>query len=174
MAWFEEPSPGRGLRPARADVASDAPRLSLAGPWRFRYAERADLPLDFVAPGYDDASWDVLPVPSHWQLHGYGAPAYTNVVYPFPVDPPHVPDENPTGDHRRAFTLPDGFLAGGARAVLRFEGVDSAFAVWLNGIEVGRATGSRLPAEFDVTDALRPGGDTGGDNVLTVRVHQWS
>jgi beta-galactosidase len=168
--WFEDRFPGRGLLPARAWLHSDAPSVDLSGAWRFRYATRADVPTDFADPAHPDAHWDTLPVPSHWQLHGYGAPAYTNVQYPFPVDPPHVPDENPTGDYRRTFRVPDGFLAGGSRAVLRFEGVDSAARVWLNGVEVGRLVGSRLPAELDVTEQLR----AGAENVVAVRVHQWS
>jgi beta-galactosidase len=167
--WYEAYFPIRGVRPSRARVRSDAPVRSLNGPWRFRYAERADGPLDFVAADYDDAAWDVLDVPSHWQLDGrYGAPAYTNQVFPFPVDPPHVPDENPTGDYRRTFALDDEFLADGTRVVLRFDGIDSAFAVWLNGIEVGRSVGSRLVSEFDVTGVVEP------SNVLAIRVHQWS
>ena len=107
-------------------------------------------------------------MPSHWQLHGYGSPAYTNVVYPFPVEPPHVPDENPTGDYRRPFTVPDEWA--GMDAILRFEGVDSCLRAWLNGVELGTAMGSRLPTEFEVGELLRPG----EENVLAVRVHQWS
>ena len=168
--WFEGRFPVAGVRPARAWLDSDAPRLDLSGTWRFRYAARADVAADFAAPAHDDGAWDTLPVPAHWQLHGYGAPAYTNVQYPFPVDPPYVPDENPTGDYRRTFAVPAGFLPEGSRAVLRFEGVDSAFVVWLNGARVGTSVGSRLPSEFDVTEHLREG----GDNVLAVRVHQWS
>jgi beta-galactosidase len=167
--WFEDRFPVVGARPARARLHSDAPALDLNGQWRFRYAERADLPVDFAEPGFSDGTWSTIAVPSHWQLQGHGAPAYTNVQYPFPVDPPHVPDENPTGDYRRTFAVPTPFLAPGARAVLRFEGVDSAFRAWLNGVEVGRSVGSRLPVEFDVTDAL-----VDGDNLLAVRVHQWS
>jgi len=166
MRYFEERSPGEGVRPARAFLRSDAPALSLNGEWAFRLSDRADVPADFVDRDFDDSSWDRLPVPSHWQLHGYGAPAYTNVLYPFPVDPPFVPDENPTGDYRRAFDVPAEF---GGPAVLRFEGVDSCFRVWLNGDQVGTSRGSRLPSEFDVGRLLRP-----GRNVLAVRVHQWS
>ena len=106
-------------------------------------------------------------MPSHWQLHGYGAPAYTNVRYPFPVDPPFVPDENPTGDYRVSFAVPSEWE--GMRVVLRFEGVDSSFRAWVNGEEVGSARGSRLPSEFAVS-AVR----CGETNVLAVRVHQWS
>ena len=168
--WFEDRFPVRGTRPARAWLRSDAPTLDLSGHWRFRYATRADLPEDFASPAHDDSAWDSIPVPAHWQLHGYGAPAYTNVRYPFPVDPPFVPDENPTGDYRRTFALPAGFLAPGSRAVLRFEGVDSALRVWVNGTEVGTSVGSRLPVELDITDLLRDE----AENVLAVRVHQWS
>ena len=178
-------APGSGRRtPPRAHLESDAPRLSLGGSWRFRLlagapgtpggigalseGEGVD---DVARPEFDDAGWDDIPVPSHWVLQGdgrYGSPIYTNVQYPFPVDPPHVPDENPTGDHRRRFELP-GEFDGAERVLLRFDGVESAYRVWLNGQDVGTGTGSRLVQEFDVTDALRP-----GENVLAVRVHQWS
>ena len=84
-------TPGSGTRRARAFLLSDAPALRLDGDWAFRLSATADAPLDFADPGFDDAAWDRLPVPSHWQLHGYGAPAYTNVVYPFPVEPPTCP-----------------------------------------------------------------------------------
>ncbi|MGN9909120.1 glycoside hydrolase family 2 TIM barrel-domain containing protein [Phytohabitans sp. LJ34] len=166
--WYESFAPPPTARPARAWLDSDAPRLPLDGQWRFRYAERADGPLDFTGPAFDDAGWDSLPVPSHWQLHGYGAPAYTNVTYPFPLDPPHVPDENPTGDYRHTFRLPAGWPPGST--LLRLAGADSAARVWLNGVELGRTSGSRLTTEFDATEALRPD----GDNVIAVRVVQWS
>ena len=109
----------------------------------------------FEAVAFDDADWPTIPVPGHWQFHGYGAPAYTNVPYPFPVDPPFVPDENPTGEYRRTFELDATWPAGAA--VLRFDGVDSAFTAFCNGVELGWSTGSRLPVEFDVGHLLRPG-----------------
>jgi beta-galactosidase len=157
-------TPGSATRLApRAWLHTDAPSVSLAGEWDFRWSPVAD------APDFDDPDgWGTLPVPSHWVLHGHGAPSYTNVQYPFPIDPPHPPDENPTGDHRRTFTLPGSF-DGAARVVLRFDGVESHFRVWLNGQEVGWSTGSRLATEFDVTALLQP-----GTNELRVRVHQWS
>ena len=108
-------------------------------------------------------------MPSHWVLHGhgrYGRPQYTNVQFPFPIDPPHVPDENPVGDHRRTFDRPDWDVA---RVLLRFDGVESVYRVVLNGTEVGVGKGSRLVQEFDVTDLL-----VAGRNELVVRVHQWS
>ncbi len=156
------------MRPARAWLIGDAPRLSLNGTWAFRHSERADLPADFVERSFDDSGWDRIPVPSHWQLHGYGAPAYTNARYPFPLDPPYVPDENPTGDYRCRFDVPGSWEGSGV--VLRLEGVDSCLRAWVNGSYVGTARGSRLPSEFDVAWALRPG----EENVLAVRVHQWS
>lgn len=158
------------MRP-RASVRSDAPALSLNGDWCFRYSPTT-LGLDeaIADPEFDDTSWDVLPVPAHWVLQGdgaYGRPAYTNVQYPFPIDVPRVPDENPTGDYRRRFDLPAGWKV--KRTLLRFDGVESAYRVWLNGAEVGAAKGSRLVQEFDVTGMVQPAG-----NVLVVRVHQWS
>ncbi|MEV0594842.1 glycoside hydrolase family 2 TIM barrel-domain containing protein [Nonomuraea cavernae] len=158
-------TPGAGRLAPRAALRSDAPSLGLNGVWRFRLSPAAHVPEDFAEPGYDDSAWHDLPVPSHWPLHGHGAPAYTNVSYPFPLDPPHVPDDNPTGDYRRAFDLPHGWSGGR----LRFEGVDSCARVWLNGHELGFSTGSRLPVEFDAGPFLVP-----GRNVLAVRVHQWS
>ncbi|MEU0946699.1 glycoside hydrolase family 2 TIM barrel-domain containing protein [Streptomyces canus] len=173
-AYVEDRSPGTGRLRPRAAFASDLPTIALDGDWRFRLASGLDdLTGDFAAPDFDDTAWDLLAVPSCWQMTGlpgelrYGAPAYTNILYPFPVDPPRVPRQNPTGEYRREFDVPDGFPA--SAAVLRFEGVDSAFAVWLNGIRLGDGKGSRLTTEFDVSAGLRP-----GRNVLAVRVHQWS
>jgi beta-galactosidase len=172
--YVEDLSPGRGRSRPRAAFTSTAPRAELTGPWRFRLAAGLrDLTGGFESPDFDDREWDTIDVPSCWQMTGipgppqYGAPAYTNIIYPFPVDPPRVPDDNPTGEYRREFTIgADWPLAG---TLLRFDGVDSCFAVWLNGQLVGDGKGSRLPTEFDVGAALRP-----GRNVLAVRVHQWS
>jgi beta-galactosidase len=165
VPYHDDVVPHRGLRAPRAALHTDAPRLVLDGDWRFRLSPVADVPADFADPAFDDSGWDTLVVPCHWPLRGYGNPWYTNVVYPFPVDPPHPPEENPTGDHRVAFDLPADWA--GRRVVLRFDGVESCAKVWLNGEELGFFTGSRLPAEFDVRP--RP-----GHNVLAVRVHQWS
>jgi beta-galactosidase len=168
LPYFVDPAPGTGYLPPRAAFGSDAPRLDLDGDWRFRWAPRVEPgESGWQETGFADERWARLVVPAHWQLHGHGAPAYTNVRYPFPIEPPFVPDENPTGDYRRAFELPPDWPAG--PAVLRFEGVDSCFRLWLNGTELGHATGSRLPTEFAVRPLLRP-----GRNVLAVRVHQWS
>lgn len=164
----EQISPGVGRRAARAALRSDAPRVDLGGTWRFRWRPTAvDPAVGFEAPDFDVAGWDPILVPGHWQPQGFGLPAYTNVNFPLPIDPPFVPDENPTGEYRTEFDLPPDWPAGAA--VLRFDGVDSVFAVWLNGIELGWSAGSRLVSEFDVGAHLRP-----GRNVLAARVHQWS
>jgi len=172
VGYLEDFAPGRGRRShPRAWLDTDAPQLSLNGQWRFRWSPVAyGLDESAVAPDFDDRDWDEIPVPSHWVLHGngeYGGPIYTNVQFPFPIDPPYVPDENPTGDHRRDFELPEDWDV--ERVLLRFDGAESIYRVWLNGDEVGVGTGSRLVQEFDVTGLVRP-----GRNVILVRVHQWS
>ena len=100
-------------------------------------------------------------------MFGYGKPNYTNVRYPFPVDPPHVPQDNPCGLYRRAFALPEGWE--GKEVFLEFEGVNSAFCVWLNGEMVGYSQGAHVPAEFRLTPFIRSGA-----NLLVVQVFQWS
>ena len=168
LSYVESCSPGSYRLGPRARFASDAPAVDLDGTWRFRLgAGLGDLTPGFEQPGFADEAWDELPVPALWQLHGYGSPAYTNVNYPIPIDPPRVPDANPTGEYRREFELAEDFPT--ERAVLRFEGVDSCFAVWVNGVRLGDGKGSRLPTEFDASHVLAH-----GRNVIAVRVHQWS
>ena len=171
--YVEDVSPGSGTLPPRAWYASsDADSLSLNGSWRFGLSATADAEDDsFAAEGFDAGHWPEVRVPGHWVLQGdwrLGAPIYTNHLYPFPVDPPRVPTENPTGHHLRVFDLPDGWPAEGG-AVLRFDGVESCARVWLNGTDIGNFKGSRLAHEFAVGHLLKPSG-----NVLAVRVHQWS
>ncbi|MBQ6164108.1 MAG: hypothetical protein IJK23_06495 [Clostridia bacterium] len=136
----------------------------LSGEWKFSYLQE-DTDAPFYLPEYGDGDWDTLPVPSMWQFRGYGNCYYPNVRYCFPYDPPYIHRENPVGLYRRAFTAkrPDG------RAYLRFLGVDNAYFVWLNGKYVGFSKGSRIPAEFDVTDAL-----CDGENLLAVKVYTFS
>ncbi|MET7680700.1 glycoside hydrolase family 2 TIM barrel-domain containing protein [Streptomyces sp. NPDC005423] len=169
----EDVTPGSGTLPPRAWYASsDALSLSLNGSWRLRVSATADAEDDsFAQEGFDAGEWAEVAVPGHWVLQGdgaFGSPVYTNHLYPFPVDPPRVPTENPTGDHLRTFTLPSEWPSDGG-AVLRFDGVESCARVWLNGTEIGEFKGSRLPHEFAVGRLLRT-----GENVLAVRVHQWS
>ncbi|MCP3738596.1 beta-galactosidase subunit alpha [Rossellomorea sp. BNER] len=140
----------------------------LNGMWKFNYSENPEFAPDFFyADDYDVSDWDDLQVPSHWQLNGYGTPHYTNVQYPFPVDPPYVPTDNPTGSYKRNFYLTPEWLD--QKIILRFEGVDSAFHVWVNGKEIGYSQGSRMSSEFNITPYIRE-----GLNTLSVRVYQWS
>ncbi|MDQ1531679.1 MAG: beta-galactosidase, partial [Microbacteriaceae bacterium] len=158
---------GTGTIAPRARFATDAPVLDLNGEWAFRLSPSlAAAPDDFGSEDLDDSGWGRLPVPSSWPMHGHGAPAYTNTMFPFPVDVPFVPDENPVGDLRRPFSW-DG--AAGDGAILRLDGVDAAGELWLNGRPVGTTRGSRLVHEFDVGGILRPGA-----NLLAIRVVQWA
>ncbi|MEU9287756.1 glycoside hydrolase family 2 TIM barrel-domain containing protein [Streptomyces sp. NPDC048275] len=168
--YVEDVSPGSGVLAPRARYASsDARTLSLNGSWRLRVSPTADAEDDsFAAEGYDAGDWAEVSVPGHWVLQGHGAPIYTNHLYPFPVDPPRVPTENPTGDHLHTFDLPSDWPSDGG-TVLRFDGVESCARVWLNGTDISEFKGSRLPHEFAVGHLLQPSG-----NVLAVRVHQWS
>ncbi|KAK7223389.1 hypothetical protein V2G26_011392 [Clonostachys chloroleuca] len=142
---------------------------SLNGSWKFRH----DLsPLE--APDWaatDPNLWDDIVVPGMWQLQGYGSPHYTNVNYPFPVDPPNVPLENETGSYWRKFTVPQSWDFGTHTVKLRFEGVDSSYHVWVNGNEVGYSQGSRNAAEFDITSLLNNGKDC--VNTVAVRVYKF-
>ncbi len=143
--------------------------LSLDGEWRFRLAANPfDLPADFQQPGFDDAGWDAVPVPGNWTLQGYDKPIYCNIQMPIPLNPPFVPrEDNPTGLYRRNFELPAEW--DGRRVILRFDGVESAFYVWVNGQKAGFSKDSRLPAEFDITALTRP-----GVNSLAAQVIRWS
>ncbi|HZJ56632.1 MAG TPA: beta-galactosidase subunit alpha [Clostridia bacterium] len=142
--------------------------MPLNGMWKFNYAPSPmEAPEGFYNVDYMDENWDEIEVPSCWQYKGYGRPHYTNIMYPFPVDPPMVPSENPTGSYIREFYLPKDW--DGRRTFLRFEGVDSAFHVWVNGQEAGFSKVSRMPSEFDITQLVKP-----GNNTIAVRVYQWS
>lgn len=142
--------------------------LSLNGAWKFLYLKAPEYsPADFMAAEYRDADWDNLDVPSCWQLKGYGSLHYTDVWYLFPINPPYVPSENPTGIYRRGFQVEKEWLE--ENIILRFDGVSSAYDVWVNGQHVGYSKVSRLASEFDVTEFLHE-----GENQITVRVYQWS
>ncbi len=139
----------------------------LNGTWSFRYVSSPlQVPDNFFADDCGVSGWDALPVPSNWQMHGYGVPNYTNVAYPYPVDPPHVPQENPVGLYRRTFTLPAAWS--GRQVFLVFEGVNAAFYLWVNGRPIGYSQGTHIPAEFNITSYLRPGA-----NLVAVQVFQW-
>lgn len=142
--------------------------LLLNGNWKFHYANSPmESPSDFYQEDYSTDHWTDISVPSHWQLKGYGKPHYTNVQYPFPVEPPYIPSENPTGSYSRTFYVTKEALQG--KVHLMFEGVDSSFHVWVNGYFTGYSQGSRLQSEFDITHFVRE-----GENRISVRVYQWA
>ncbi len=155
------PAQKRGVT-HRNFTESDRVQL-LRGDWSFRWLQE-DTFAPFWLPEENDGDWDTLPVPSMWQFHGYGTCYYPNVRYCFPYDPPYIHRSNPVGLYRKRF-----IAKRGKRAILRFLGVDNAFFVWLNGSYVGFSKGSRIPAEFDVTDVLKD-----GENLLAVKVYTFS
>ena len=151
---------------------------SLNGTWKFNWAPEPDgRPTDFYKPDFDVSQWDDIPVPSNWQMKGYGVPLYSNIPYPFKKDPPRVMGEppkeftsysqrNPVGSYRRTFTVPESWV--GRQVFLQFDGVDSAFYLWINGKEVGYSQGSRTPALFNITDYLAP-----SSNEIAVEVYRY-
>ncbi len=126
--------------------------------------------MDFFRPAYDVTKWSGIRVPGNIEMQGFGMPVYVNIGYAFPYDRqnPRPPQEdNPVGSYRRSFDLPAAWT--GRRVLLNFDGVDSAFYLWLNGRRVGYSEDSRTPAEFDVTKYLQP-----GSNTLAVEVYRHS
>jgi beta-galactosidase len=156
-------------RETALDLASSERRASLNGRWRFHFVPRPALAPDgFQRPDFDDTGWTTIPVPSNWELEGYGYPVYLDEEYHFPPDPPHLPqDDNPVGSYRTAFTVPDSWSD--QEVFLHFGGAYSAMTVWVNGHRVGYSQGSRTPAEFHITPYL-----SGEQNVLAVQVVRWS
>ena len=140
---------------------------SLNGSWDFYYSDEGVCPDGFEAVGFGVEDWDALDVPGNWQMSGYDIPQYTNVVYPIPLDPPFVPDDNPVGLYRRWFHLPSTWKDG--RVYLNFDGVNGAFYVYVNGAKVGFSKVSHMPAEFEITNFVHE-----GENLVAVEVHKWS
>ncbi|KAF2763097.1 hypothetical protein EJ05DRAFT_25773 [Pseudovirgaria hyperparasitica] len=160
------PFPSEAAALSREITQSDA--LSLSGTWKFHHAPSPyEAPAGFEAPDFDTAAWSDIQVPGMWQLQGFGRPHYTNTNYHFPVDPPNVPVQgNETGCYVRGFEVPERWR--GYQLRLRFEGVDAAFHVYVNGTEAGYHQGSRNPSEFDVSGLVRS-----GMNRLAVRVYRF-
>jgi len=166
------------VKRALAADRTDSPfRLSLDGDWKFQWSENpASRQKDFFTTEVDDSGWDTIPVPSSWQTEGYDFPIYTNVTYPFtgangdyenPTYPFAPTRYNPVGQYRTSMTLPESW--DGRRTFLHFDGVESAFYVWVNGQKVGYRESSFDSSEFDVTDFLLP-----GENQIAVEVYRWS
>lgn len=144
---------------------------SLNGQWKFHWVRRPqDRPLDFYREDYDDSRWGTIPVPGNWEFNGYGIPIYVNIPYEFTRNPqpPELPEHyNPVGSYRHTFQLDPAWQ--GRRIFLHFGAVKSAFYLWVNGRKVGYSQGSKLPAEFDVTDYVQP-----GENLIALEVYRWS
>ena len=143
----------------------------LNGDWKFNWVRMpGHRPREFHKPDYDVSDWNDIPVPSNWELHGYGIPIYTNTIYPFSPEnpnPPYIPHNyNPVGSYRTEFTIPSDWQ--GRQVFLHFDGVKSAFYLWINGQKAGYSQGSMTPAEFNITKYLR-----GGKNVLAAQVYRW-
>ncbi|WP_442602278.1 beta-galactosidase subunit alpha [Paenibacillus sp. KN14-4R] len=142
---------------------------SLNGSWKFLFLQAPEYsPVGFEQSAFDVTKWDAITVPSNWQLEGYGKMHYSDLWYNFPINPPFVPTDNPTGIYKRSFTICEDWLKD-QQVILRFNGVDSAYQLWVNGQEIGYSKGARMLAEFDVTSYVQA-----GENDVTVRVYQWS
>ena len=169
-ASFTPSSRARGTALAAGGYPNMSPsQTSLNGDWKFHWVPRPDeRPMDFFEPDYDVSDWATIPVPSNWEFEGYGHPVYRDEFYSFPADPPFIPHEdNPVGSYRRDFVIPPSW--DGREIFINFDGVYSAFFVWVNGEYIGYSEGSRTTAEFRITEAVRP-----GPNVLAVQVYRWS
>ena len=144
-------------------------RISLDGTWKFLFSKNnEECPTDFYKMGYNTKRWKDIQVPGSWELQGFDSPIYTDVAYPFPANPPHVPtDYNPVGAYIREFTVPAHWK--GMDIFLDFEGVESAFYCWVNGELAGYSEDSRLPAHFNITPFLKA-----GKNKLAVKVFRYS
>ncbi|VGO19754.1 glycoside hydrolase family 2 TIM barrel-domain containing protein [Pontiella sulfatireligans] len=149
---------------------SDSPYFqSLNGTWKFQWVKTPEArSRDFQHPDFDVSSWDDIAVPSCWQMKGYGIPIYTNIEYPFDKNPPFIGGDNgnPVGSYRRSFLVSNDWR--GREVFIHFDGVDSAFYIWVNGKKVGYSQGSRTPAEFNLTPYLKA-----GENQLAVQVFRW-
>lgn len=142
---------------------------SLNGQWKYNWAKNPDSRIkDFYKTDFDDSNWHEITVPSNWEIEGYGTPIYTNIRYPFEIEDLRAPvEDNPVGSYRRSFLVDEDW--DGRTIYLGFDGVASAFYVWINGEYIGYSQGNRVLAEFDATEFLRP-----GTNEIAVEVYKWS
>lgn len=157
---------------ARGDRTKSANYITLNGDWKFNWVENADQrPTDFFATGYDDSSWATMAVPGIWEMNGYGDPEYVNTGFAwrghFENNPPQVPvKDNHVGSYRRVITIPQGW--DGRQVIAHFGSVTSNMYLWVNGKFVGYSEDSKMAAEFDITDYVKP-----GDNLIAFQVFRW-
>jgi beta-galactosidase len=143
---------------------------SLNGKWKFKYSAKVDeRPVEFYKPDFDVSGWDEIPVPSNWEIEGYGTPIYVNTEYPFDKnpEPPFIKIDNPVGSYRYDFTIPENW--DGKNIFLHFGAVKSAAYLWINGEMVGYTQGAKTPSEWDITKYLQK-----GNNTLALEVYRWS
>ncbi len=155
---------------ARQNILEDSERiLSLNGTWKFKWVRSPeDRIIKFYEPDLDDSSWNSIPVPSNWEVKGYGYPIYLDERYPFTTKWPNVPEDyNPVGTYRRSFNIRDEWI--GEDIILHFAGVKSAMYVYVNGRFVGYSQGSKTPAEFDLSQYLKE-----GENQVALQMYRWS
>jgi beta-galactosidase len=153
----------------RGDKFSSPYVMSLNGTWKFYFAENVNRrPTDFYSEGVNDAAWKDIQVPGSWETQGFGIPVYTNIKYIFPVNPPHVDnDDLPIGTYRTRFEAPATF--DGKEIFLNFGSISGAATIYVNGQKVGYTKAAKTPAEFNVTPYLKP-----GKNLLAMQVFKWS
>ncbi len=142
---------------------------SLNGLWKFHYSSKpADRPKDFFKTDFQDKAWSKIKVPSNWEIEGYGIPIYSNSHYPFGFNQPNIGHaDNPVGSYRLYFELPDDWEK--RQTIVHFDGVKSAFYLWINGKKVGYSQGSRTPAVFDISAYVKS-----GKNLIACEVYRWS
>lgn len=150
--------------------------LLLNGNWKFNWVKQpSERPVDFYKMNYDVSGWKEIPVPSNWEMHGYGTPIYTNITYPIRNNPPFIQGQrgytvekepNAVGSYRREFTLPADWKE--KEVFIHFDGIYSAAYVWINGKKVGYSQGSSNDAEFRITPYVKP-----GKNTVAVEVYRW-
>ena len=140
---------------------------SLNGTWKFVYADRiSDAPSNYFETNLDDSKWNDLPVPSNWERKGFGTAIYTNIVYPFPKNPPFIGGDNPVGTYRKAFTVPENWSD--REILLHFGSITGYARIYVNGKFVGMTKVSKSPAEFNISQFLQK-----GKNTLAVQVYRW-
>jgi beta-galactosidase len=141
---------------------------SLNGNWKFHYADQPNnRPVDFYKTDLNDEAWKTIPVPGNWEMNGFGLPIYTNIIYPFPKNPPFIDHQfAPVGTYRMNFTVPEEW--NNKEVLIHFGSVTGAMYLYINGQPVGFTKASKLPAEFNITKFLLK-----GNNVLAAQVYRW-
>lgn len=141
--------------------------LSLNGSWKFAYVDRYENRIkNFYESNLNDKKWTDIAVPSNWELKGFGTPIYTNIVYPFPKNPPFIGPDNPVGTYRRWFVVPENWA--GNEILLHFGSITGYAKIYVNGKSVGMTKASKSPAEFNITNFLKK-----GNNLIAVQVFRW-